>query len=142
MTKPTLSFFFDTRRQLSDGTYPIKLTVYILGNKKRYATPFNLSQFDYSRVQASNLRDANIKKLKTQMYSWLSDQEEFANSIQPFSFTEFDLLYNKDKVQLKKAIANESVEALYDSCIKDLKTKYKDNLLITLSNYKLLNNCV
>ena len=121
MIQPTLSFLCDTRRQLKDGTYPIKLTVYCLGTKKRYATPFNLSHYDYKRIEASNLRDANIKKLKTQMYSWLSDQEEFAKSIQPFSFTEFDLLYNKDKVQLKKAIANESVEALYDSCIKDLK---------------------
>ena len=121
MIQPTLSFFCDTRRERKDGTYPIKLTVYCLGTKKRYATPFNLSHYDYKRIQASNLRDATIKKLKTQMYSWLSDQEEFAKSIQPFSFTEFDLLYNKDKVQLKKAIANESVEALYDSCIKDLK---------------------
>ena len=106
MTKPTLSFFFDTRRQLSDGTFPIKLTVYILGSKKRYATPFNLTQYDYSRIEASNLRDANIKKLKNKMYSWLGDQEAFADTLHPFSFTEFDLLFNKDKVQLKNAIEN------------------------------------
>ena len=133
MTKPTLSFFFDTRRQLSDGTYPIKLTVYILGNKKRYATPFNLTQYDYSRVEASNLRDANIKKLKNKMYSWLGDQEAFADTLHPFSFTEFDLLYNKDKVQLKNAIENENVEDLYDNCIKDLR---RLGQISTSDNYK------
>ena len=121
MIQPTLSFFCDTRRQLNDGTYPIKLTVYFLGNKKRYATPFNLSQYDYKKIEASNLRDASIKKLKNEMYSWLGDQEAVVDTLKPFSFTEFDLLYNKDKVQLKNAIENESVEALFDNCIKDLK---------------------
>lgn len=122
MIKPTLTFFFDTRRQLNDGTYPIKLTVYFLGKKQRYATPFNLSKYDYAKIEASNLRDASVKKLKNEMYSWLADQEEFADTLNPFSFTEFDLLYNKDKVQLKAAIENESVEVLYDNCIKDLRT--------------------
>ena len=122
MIKPTLTFFFDTRRQLNDGNYPIKLTVYFLRKKQRYATPFNLSKYDYAKIEASNLRDASVKKLKNEMYSWLADQEEFADTLNPFSFTEFDLLYNKDKVQLKAAIENESVEALYDNCIKDLRT--------------------
>ena len=132
MIKPTLTFFFDTRRQLNDGTYPIKLTVYILGKKQRYATPFNLSKYDYAKIEAANLRDANIKKLKYEMYSWLGDQEEFADTLKPFSFTEFGLLYNKDKVQLKAAIENESVEALYDNCIADLR---KLEQISTSDNY-------
>jgi integrase len=132
MIKPTLTFFFDTRRQLNDGTYPIKLTVYFLGKKQRYATPFNLSKYDYAKIEAANLRDANIKKLKYEMYSWLGDQEEFADTLKPFSFTEFGLLYNKDKVQLKAAIENESVEALYDNCIADLR---KLEQISTSDNY-------
>ena len=132
MIKPTLTFFFDTRRQLNDGTYPIKLTVYFLGKKQRYATPFNLSKYDYAKIEAANLRDANIKKLKYEMYSWLGDQEEFADTLKPFSFPEFGLLYNKDKVQLKAAIENESVEALYDNCIADLR---KLEQISTSDNY-------
>jgi integrase len=121
MTKPTLSFFFDTRRELKDGTYPVKLTVYFLGKKIRYATPFKFTQEEYAKIEASNLRDARIKKLKNEMYAWLGEQVEFADNLKPFSFNEFDVLINKDKVQLKLAIENESVKDLFEACILDLR---------------------
>ena len=132
MILPTLSFFFDTRRQLKDGTYPIKLTVYFLGNRKRYATPFNLNEGDYAKAEGTNLRDARIKKIKNEMYTWLGEQAEVAEKLKPFSFTEFDILLNKEKVQLKKTIENENVKELFETCIKDLR---RQGQISTSDNY-------
>lgn len=132
MILPTLSFFFDKRRQLNDGTYPIKLTVYFLGKRKRYATPFNLNQGDYSKATGTILRDTRIKKIKNEMYTWLGEQVEFAEKLKPFSFTEFELLLNKEKVQLKNSIENENVKDLFETCIKDLR---RQGQISTSDNY-------
>ena len=49
MAKPTTCLFLDNRRPLKDGTLPLKLTVYYLGKKMRYKTPFKLTKDDFQK---------------------------------------------------------------------------------------------
>jgi len=70
MIQPTLSFLCDTRRELKDGTYPIKLTVYCLSTKKRYAN---------ESVEA--LYDSCIKDLKNLGQISTTNNSGFINDI-------------------------------------------------------------
>ena len=93
MEKPTLTYFFDTRSKLLDGNYPIKLTVYFGRQKKRYKTPFKATQEVYDRLLANRLRDESTKQLKRQTVSWLDKQTLIAESIVPFTFTDFENVF-------------------------------------------------
>ena len=85
MLKPTLSYFLDTRRQLANGEYPIKLTVYYGGPKKRYKTPFKSKPEDFARLYQKNIRNEVFKLFKSIISSWLAEQTKLAESIAPFS---------------------------------------------------------
>ena len=90
MIKPTLTYFFDTRRQLSDGKFPLKLTVYYAGQKKRYKTPFKTSSDGFDKLFAENVRSEAFKLFKRVTTRWMYEQTQMAEAINPFSFAEFE----------------------------------------------------
>jgi integrase len=146
MEKPTLTYFFDTRSKLLDGNYPIKLTVYFGRQKKRYKTPFKATQEVYDRLLANRLRDDSTKQLKRQTVSWLDKQTMIAESIVPFTFTDFDNVFYLEKTQSRKIQLNDGVNSIYDKHIQSLKdegristaSSYGDSLTSMLSYKKNL----
>ena len=146
MEKPTLTYFFDTRSKLLDGNYPIKLTVYFGRQKKRYKTPFKATQEVYDRLLANRLRDESTKQLKRQTVSWLDKQTLIAESIVPFTFTDFENVFYSEKTQSRKIQLNDGVNSIYDKHIQSLKdegristaSSYGDSLTSMLSYKKNL----
>jgi integrase len=146
MEKPTLTYFFDTRSKLLDGNYPIKLTVYFGRQKKRYKTPFKATQEVYDRLLANRLRDDSTKQLKRQTVSWLDKQTMIAESIVPFTFTDFENVFYSEKTQSRKIQLNDGVNSIYDKHIQSLKdegristaSSYGDSLTSMLSYKKNL----
>ena len=146
MEKPTLTYFFDTRSKLLDGNYPIKLTVYYGRQKKRYKTPFKATQEVYDRLLANRLRDESTKQLKRQTVSWLDKQTLIAESIVPFTFTDFENVFNAEKTQSRKIQLNDGVNSIYEKHIQALNDEgristarsYQDSLTSMLSYKKNL----
>ena len=146
MEKPTLTYFFDTRSKLLDGNYPIKLTVYFGRQKKRYKTPFKATQEVYDRLLANRLRDESTKQLKRQTVSWLDKQTIIAESIVPFTFTDFENIFYAEKTQSRKIQLNDGVNSIYEKHIQALKeegristaSSYQDSLSSMLSYKKNL----
>ena len=146
MEKPTLTYFFDTRSKLLDGNYPIKLTVYYGRQKKRYKTPFKATQEVYDRLLANRLRDDSTKQLKRQTVSWLDKQTLIAESIVPFTFTDFENVFNAEKTQSRKIQLNDGVNSIYEKHIQALNDEgristarsYQDSLTSMLSYKKNL----
>ena len=146
MEKPTLTYFFDTRSRLLDGNYPIKLTVYYGRQKKRYKTPFKATQEVYDRLLANRLRDESTKQLKRQTVSWLDKQTLIAESIVPFTFTDFENIFYAEKTQSRKIQLNDGVNSIYEKHIQALKDEgristarsYQDSLTSMLSYKKNL----
>ncbi len=146
MEKPTLTYFFDTRSKLLDGNYPIKLTVYYGRQKKRYKTPFKATQELYDRLLANRLRDESTKQLKRQTISWLDKQTLIAESIVPFTFTDFENRFYAEKKQSRKIQLNDGVNSIYEKHIQALKeegristaSSYGDSLTSMLSYKKNL----
>jgi integrase/recombinase XerD len=50
ITKPTATLFLDTRRALKTGKYPVKLTIYNQGLKKRYKLPIGLTEDEWGMI--------------------------------------------------------------------------------------------
>lgn len=146
MEKPTLNYFFDTRSKLLDGNYPIKLTVYYGRQKKRYKTPFKATQELYDRLLANRLRDESTKQLKRKTVSWLDKQTLIAESIVPFTFTDFENIFYAEKTQSRKIQLNDGVNSIYEKHIQALKdegristaSSYQDSLTSMLSYKKNL----
>jgi integrase len=146
MEKPTLTYFFDTRSKLLDGNYPIKLTVYYGRQKKRYKTPFKATQEVYDRLLANRLRDESTKQLKRQTVSWLDKQTLIAESIVPFTFTDFENVFYAEKTQSRKIQLNDGVNSIYEKHIQSLNDEgristaraYHDSLTSILSYKKNL----
>jgi integrase/recombinase XerD len=146
MEKPTLTYFFDTRSKLLDGNYPIKLTVYFGRQKKRYKTPFKATQEVYDRLLANRLRNDSTKQLKRQTVSWLDKQTQIAESIVPFTFSDFENILYAEKTKSRKIQLNDGVNSIYDKHIQSLNDEgristansYQDSLTSILSYKKNL----
>jgi integrase len=146
MEKPTLTYFFDTRSKLLDGNYPIKLTVYYGRQKKRYKTPFKATQEVYDRLLANRLRDESTKQLKRQTVSWLDKQTLIAESIVPFTFTDFENVFYAEKIKSRKIQLNDGVNSIYEKHMQALNDEgristarsYQDSLTSMLSYKKNL----
>lgn len=133
MSTPTTTLFLDSRRPLKDGTFPLKLTVYYLGKKKRYGSPYKLTEDAYKKIQGSNLRDTDLKNLKNKIYSWLDEQTTLVNSLSKFSFVEFERLFLKDENATKEQLNSEHVQPYFEAYINKLR---KQDRIKTAESYQ------
>jgi integrase len=121
MAIPTTSLFLDNRRSLNDGSYPLKLTVYYLGQKKQYKTPFRLTETEYQKIKGTNLRDIELKNKKNRIYSWLDDQTRIVNSMDNFNYPEFEKAFFKDEETIKLKLNAQHVEPFFEDYITKLR---------------------
>jgi len=98
MNKPTVNLFFDTRIQKKDGTYPVKLTLYFNGKKRRYNLNVDLLPSEWDKINSKNLRDEKLKGIKHELNSRIEDADESINKLHNFSFDSFEKLYFEDAI--------------------------------------------
>lgn len=121
MSTATASIFLDTRRALKDGSYPIKLTIYYLGKKRHYKTPFKLAEEDYRKMLGTSIRDQNLKNSKNRIYKWLGEQEAIIRKMERFDFDAFETEFTKDERATKAKFSLEQVQPFFEDYINKLR---------------------
>ena len=97
----TVSMSLDTRRSKSDSTFPVKLTIYFNGDKKRYKTGISLTEENWSRLNAANLRDDQLRVIKRKLNVYTEKANKIIESLESFSYNEFEAGFFGEK-QLKR----------------------------------------
>ena len=137
MSNPTASLFLDTRRALKDGSFPIKLTIYYLGKKRQFATPFRLTEEAYKKVQASNLKDQELKSVRNRIYKWLGEQQAILRGMEKFDFDAFESEFSKGERETKNHFALEQVRPFFEDYINKLRLQER---IKTAESYQSANN--
>ncbi len=82
--KPTASLFFDNRKPKKDNTYPVKLTIYFAGEKKRYKTKMDLSEDQWKKMNSDKLRDDDLKIQKRKLSAIMEKAEKLFEKMEFF----------------------------------------------------------
>jgi integrase len=124
ITKPTATLFLDTRRALRTGKYPVKLTIYYLGLKKRYKLPIGLTEDDWEKINTPRLRDESLKELKSKLDYYAGEKfEECLKKLDdPFSFDKFEDVYFEKNITV---VRNLDVYNAFQNFIEDEKNGEK-----------------
>ena len=121
MNTATASIFLDTRRALKDGNFPVKLTIYYLGKKRHFKTPFKLAEEDYNKIQGTNLRDQSLKNTKNRIYKWLGEQANIIKNMERFDFDTFEAEFTRDEKNTKTKFSLEQVQPFFEEYINRLR---------------------
>lgn len=137
--KPTISLFLDQRRALDSGTYPIKITVYFEGDKRRYNTGISITVDDFNKMNSERLRDDNLKKTKRKLQVLVENCETFIESQSEFSFISFAdyFLGKNDKETRIETKTRAKLETLFDEYINMLN---KEGRIGTSEMYVTVRN--
>lgn len=89
----TANFYFDTRRQKQDGTFPLKLRITHQRQQRYYPTEVNLTAEQWKKVSSLKPREDFIKDTKTLLEAISRRAERVIKAIPAFSFDEFEKRY-------------------------------------------------
>src|SRR6266498_5519236 len=89
MEKATVNLFFDTRNIKANGKYPVKLTVYFDGDKKRYKTSIDVTQDEWTKLKSPKLKDSKLKETKLTLQAIENRASKIIEKMDEFSFEEF-----------------------------------------------------
>ncbi len=125
-----ISLVLDTRRELNNGKYPVKLRVYTPNPKKQklYSTVFQYSEKEFQSIWETVKPRNEYKQAKREMQAIETKAIETAKELKPFTFEQFE------KKLYRKAGEGENVFYQYQLAIKALK---ENEQLGTASNYEL-----
>ena len=101
MNNATANLLYDKRFVKKNGKCPVKLTVYFDGQKQRYNINFNFTEDEWEKINQSNLRDDTLKKSKALLFSVLDKANKAIESMQVFSFNEFEQIFFEIKQDKK-----------------------------------------
>ncbi len=98
-TKPTFSVVLDTRREKSDGTYPLKLRVTYKRVRKYYNVGLgDFTKEEFEKITTTNPREFNLKKVKSKIKQEEVRSESTYMEMKAFSFEGFEsLFYGKEE---------------------------------------------
>jgi integrase/recombinase XerD len=115
----TVTRFLDSRRKKKGNhdKYPVKLTVYYQGQKKRYKTGVDLSLEDYNRLSQPNLRDDVLKAKRRKIELHIINAQNIISRLEPFTFEAFEEFC----FEQKKTPRTQDVQFLFKSYIKELE---------------------
>jgi len=118
--EPTANLYFDKSYELKNGKYPVKITIYYLGHKRRRSIPFPFTKEEWKKLHSSKLRDTKLKeeRIKLDHYEGGKFKAALKQVEEPFTFEKFFVVYfNKDKSQLE----NQNVYVLFNKYIDELR---------------------
>ncbi len=118
-TKPTANIFFDTRTKLKvSRKHPVKLTIYYLGDKRRYKLSHYFTKEEWEKINSPRLRDNRLKeeKAKLDYYTGEKFEQALGKINGPFTFEKFrEVYFGKNKSSL---IRND-VYVVFDRVIRE-----------------------
>jgi integrase/recombinase XerD len=117
--KPTASLFFDDRHAKKSNTYPVKLTVYFSGEKKRYKTKIDVTEEQWKKMNSDKLRDDDLKLLKRKLGVIVERAEKVFEKLEAFSFNAFEDAFF-DKKEDKKSL---DLGKYFDKYIEQLEAE-------------------
>ena len=126
------SLYLDKRRKKKNGTYPLKLQLYIPEPKtqKYYSTIFSFTEAEFEKYYLTTYKriPREVKDVKVKLNAILLKAKETAKNIEPFSIDVFEkrLFVNKGKLT--------TLKYHYEDVISEYK---KQERLNTASNYDL-----
>jgi hypothetical protein len=118
ISKPTANIYLDTRKELKNNKYPVKLNVYYLGKNRLFGLPIQLTEKEWEKINSPKLRDQNLKDVKTKLDYY--EGEKFEATLkeieEPLTFQKFKTAFEKhDSTQL----VSHDVYALFDRFIEE-----------------------
>src|SRR6266498_3806387 len=119
MEKATVNLFFDTRNIKANGKYPVKLTVYFDGDKKRYKTNIDVTQDEWRKLKSPKLKDSKLKETKLTLQAIENRASKIIEKMDEFSFEEFNRNFFSST---NKKLGNSFTE-LFKSYIDNLKSE-------------------
>ena len=126
----SINVFLDTRRELKNHKYPVKLRVFTPYPRKQklYQTDFQFSEKEFESIWETQKPRNEVKPARAEIQSVLDKAEKVAKELEIFTFEEFE------RVLLQKSGERENVFSQYDTFIK----QYQHNKQIgTASSYDL-----
>ena len=104
----SVTITLDTRRvKKKTGKFPIKLLVIHESEPKRYQTIYDLTQEEFNRLSAPRISE-KLQDVRDNLKQIQRKAEDSANSLDPFSFEEFekDFILNNPLFRQRKYIKN------------------------------------
>ena len=89
----SVSIFFDTRRQKSNGTYPVKLRVFTSTPKRQqklYPTRFEFTEDEFQAIWESERPRGTNRELREELQAVEAHAREVSHQIHPFTFEGFE----------------------------------------------------
>lgn len=124
ISKPTANIYLDTRKELKNSKYPVKLNVYYLGKNRLFGLPIHLTEQDWEKINSPKLRDQKLRDIKTKLDYYEGDKFEatLKEIDEPFTFQKFKIAFEK---QDKLNLVSHDVYVLFDKYIAELEKKDK-----------------
>lgn len=129
----TATYLLDKRRPKKTGHYPVKITVYHEGEKKRYKTGVDLTEAEWEKLWLPNLRDDELKQKRRKIELKKKAIEEIILNLNPFTFSDFESFFFSEK----KVKASSYLESLFDQYIENLE---KEERIGTAISYQTTLN--
>jgi len=131
----TISVFLDTRRELKNHKYPLKLRVFTPYPRKQklYQTDFEFTETEFKSVWKTLKPRNEVKDKREEIQSFITMAEETAKGLETFTFEEFE------RFLFQKSGSPENVFFQYDAIIKQLK---ENNQIGTASTYDLSQKAI
>lgn len=114
----SVSFYIEKTKPNTEGKCPIKMVLYYSPNKKRYATNCSVTINEWEKINGSNLKDAELKKIKINLETRRIKAEKVIEKLQPFSFVAFEEMYFGNVPTSK----NTSLNFWFNNYIENLKS--------------------
>ena len=88
----TISIFLDTRRELKNSLYPVKLRVYSneLRKAKLYKTKFDYTEKEFASIWQTEKPRKVYQTDRMELEAALNNAREKGKGIKPFSFERFE----------------------------------------------------
>lgn len=133
MTKPTTSLFLDQRRIKKSNQYPVKLTVYYLGDKMRYNSNIAMTTDEWQMYNAKKVRNEDLKLKKRNLDALCVKADKVIEALQDeFSFEEFEQRFFKKHIPKN----DNSLERAFDRVIKQLNNEDRIGSLLAYTTAK------
>lgn len=130
-----INLYLDTRRELRNHKYPVKLRVFtpIPRKQKLFPTIFEFTDKEFKSTWISKKPREEAKITRAEMQSLIDKASEIAYSLNPFSFEQFE------KLMYVNHVAETNVFKYYEEAIKN----YKDNKQLgSASSYDLSQKAI
>jgi integrase len=117
--KPTVTLYFDNRNDKKKNIFPVKITIYFQGQKKRYNTNISITNDEWAKMSSDKLRDDQLKISKRKLAAIVERAESVLRGLDSFSFEAFEENFFQQN-ELKK---NLDLEFHFNNYINQLNSE-------------------